>query len=104
MSEFLQQLKTRVKVGVVGGSDLKKIKEQLGEDGNIIPSVLLFIILFAVYQKHSSKNSNSVQDSSGSRLKTVSCGSVTQLHEQSNLFVLLGNLVILDKKTKRCLI
>lgn len=32
MLEFLQQLKTRVRVGVVGGSDLCKIKEQLGED------------------------------------------------------------------------
>lgn len=32
MSEFLQKLKARVRVGVVGGSDLCKIKEQLGED------------------------------------------------------------------------
>lgn len=32
MSEFLQKLRSRVKVGVVGGSDLCKIKEQLGED------------------------------------------------------------------------
>lgn len=32
MSEFLQKLKSRVRVGVVGGSDLCKIKEQLGED------------------------------------------------------------------------
>lgn len=43
MAQFLQQLRTRVKVGVVGGSDLKKIKEQLGEDGKIIPiSVFIF--------------------------------------------------------------
>lgn len=32
MDEFLQRLKTRVRVGVVGGSDLVKIKEQLGSD------------------------------------------------------------------------
>ncbi|XP_033950722.1 phosphomannomutase 2 [Pseudochaenichthys georgianus] len=32
MSDFLEKLKTRVRVGVVGGSDLCKIKEQLGED------------------------------------------------------------------------
>lgn len=33
MAEFLQKLRTRVRVGVVGGSDLSKIKEQLGDDG-----------------------------------------------------------------------
>lgn len=33
MADFLQRLKTRVRVGVVGGSDLVKIKEQLGADG-----------------------------------------------------------------------
>uniref|UniRef100_A0A3Q4BGA3 Phosphomannomutase n=1 Tax=Mola mola TaxID=94237 RepID=A0A3Q4BGA3_MOLML len=32
MAQFLQQLRTRVRVGVVGGSDLSKIKEQLGDD------------------------------------------------------------------------
>jgi len=32
MEDFLQQLKKRVRVGVVGGSDLVKIKEQLGQD------------------------------------------------------------------------
>lgn len=32
MSEFLQKLKNRIRVGVVGGSDLCKIKEQLGDD------------------------------------------------------------------------
>ncbi|KAK7929783.1 hypothetical protein WMY93_006178 [Mugilogobius chulae] len=32
MSDFLQKLKSKVRVGVVGGSDLCKIKEQLGED------------------------------------------------------------------------
>lgn len=43
MAQFLQKLRTQVKVGVVGGSDLKKIIEQLGEDGNIIPiSVHIF--------------------------------------------------------------
>lgn len=33
MAEFLQKLRTRFRVGVVGGSDLNKIKEQLGDDG-----------------------------------------------------------------------
>ncbi|RVE76781.1 hypothetical protein OJAV_G00012000 [Oryzias javanicus] len=32
MADFLHRLKTRVRVGVVGGSDLSKIKEQLGAD------------------------------------------------------------------------
>ncbi|XP_014871642.1 phosphomannomutase 2 [Poecilia latipinna] len=32
MKAFLEKLRTRVRVGVVGGSDLSKIKEQLGED------------------------------------------------------------------------
>ncbi|KAM9179070.1 phosphomannomutase 2 isoform 2-T2 [Mergus octosetaceus] len=32
MAEFLQRLRQKVKVGVVGGSDFEKIKEQLGED------------------------------------------------------------------------
>ncbi|XP_075035934.1 phosphomannomutase 2 isoform X3 [Mixophyes fleayi] len=32
MAEFLQNLRKKVKVGVVGGSDFDKIKEQLGED------------------------------------------------------------------------
>ncbi|KAM9700034.1 phosphomannomutase 2 [Menidia menidia] len=32
MADFLQRLRTRVRVGVVGGSDLVKIKEQLGTD------------------------------------------------------------------------
>lgn len=32
MSQFLGLLRSRVRVGVVGGSDLSKIKEQLGDD------------------------------------------------------------------------
>ncbi|XP_059191163.1 phosphomannomutase 2 [Centropristis striata] len=32
MTEFLEKLRTRLRVGVVGGSDLCKIKEQLGDD------------------------------------------------------------------------
>jgi len=32
MEEFLQLLKTKVTVGLVGGSDLAKIKQQMGED------------------------------------------------------------------------
>ncbi|XP_030315520.1 phosphomannomutase 2 isoform X4 [Calypte anna] len=34
MAAFLQQLRQKVKVGVVGGSDFEKIKEQLGDDEN----------------------------------------------------------------------
>ncbi|XP_028670189.2 phosphomannomutase 2 [Erpetoichthys calabaricus] len=37
MEEFLQRLRQKVKVGVVGGSDLEKIKEQLGE--NVVDKV-----------------------------------------------------------------
>lgn len=33
MAAFLQRLRQKVKVGVVGGSDMAKIREQLGEDG-----------------------------------------------------------------------
>lgn len=33
MGEFLQKLRQKVRVGVVGGSDFEKIKEQLGDDG-----------------------------------------------------------------------
>ncbi|XP_072734359.1 phosphomannomutase 2 isoform X3 [Ciconia boyciana] len=33
MAAFLQKLRQKVKVGVVGGSDFEKIKEQLGDDG-----------------------------------------------------------------------
>ncbi|XP_019735267.1 phosphomannomutase 2 isoform X2 [Hippocampus comes] len=32
MATFIEKLKTKVRVGVVGGSDLSKIKEQLGDD------------------------------------------------------------------------
>ena len=32
MKAFLAETRKRVKIGVVGGSDLNKIKEQLGED------------------------------------------------------------------------
>ncbi|XP_036395181.1 phosphomannomutase 2 [Megalops cyprinoides] len=32
MEEFLKKLRTKVRVGVVGGSDFEKIKEQLGND------------------------------------------------------------------------
>ncbi|XP_051939775.1 phosphomannomutase 2 [Hippocampus zosterae] len=32
MATFIEKLKTKVRVGVVGGSDLCKIKEQLGDD------------------------------------------------------------------------
>lgn len=33
MAGFLQALRQKVTVGVVGGSDFEKIQEQLGEDG-----------------------------------------------------------------------
>uniref|UniRef100_A0A8C7E5J8 Phosphomannomutase n=1 Tax=Naja naja TaxID=35670 RepID=A0A8C7E5J8_NAJNA len=33
MADFLQALRQKMKVGVVGSSDFKKIQEQLGEDG-----------------------------------------------------------------------
>lgn len=36
MHQFLSELRRRVRVGVVGGSDLDKIKEQLGDDGGQI--------------------------------------------------------------------
>ncbi|XP_071368766.1 phosphomannomutase 2 isoform X2 [Centroberyx affinis] len=36
MAEFLQLLRGRVRVGVVGGSDLQKIQEQLGDDDELI--------------------------------------------------------------------
>lgn len=36
MKEFLRRLRTRVRVGVVGGSDLVKILEQLGDDGELV--------------------------------------------------------------------
>lgn len=39
MYEFLQRLRGRVRVGVVGGSDLDKIREQLGEDGKRVTGV-----------------------------------------------------------------
>lgn len=42
MAEFLQKLRARVRVGVVGGSDLDKIKEQLGDDGETRTSVLVW--------------------------------------------------------------
>lgn len=33
MAAFMQRLRQKVKVGVVGGSDMAKIREQLGENG-----------------------------------------------------------------------
>lgn len=39
MAEFLEKLRSRVRVGVVGGSDLTKIQEQLGDDGETRTSV-----------------------------------------------------------------
>lgn len=33
LDEFLQTLRRKVKIGIVGGSDYSKIAEQLGDDG-----------------------------------------------------------------------
>ena len=33
MDDFLQKLRQKTKVGVVGGSDFEKLQEQLGNDG-----------------------------------------------------------------------
>ncbi|KAF6272454.1 phosphomannomutase 2 [Rhinolophus ferrumequinum] len=35
MDDFLQKLRQKVKIGVVGGSDFEKVQEQLGNDENI---------------------------------------------------------------------
>lgn len=54
MSEFLDKLKTRVRVGVVGGSDLVKIKEQLGDDGetqNSQPKPRTILLLEGFYSE-----------------------------------------------------
>lgn len=39
MLEFLKDLRTRVVTGMVGGSDLKKQKEQLGDDGELTDDI-----------------------------------------------------------------
>lgn len=36
MEEFLLHLKKKVKVGVVGGSDLVKIREQMRDEGTFL--------------------------------------------------------------------
>lgn len=33
MDGFLQKLRQKTKIGVVGGSDFEKVQEQLGSDG-----------------------------------------------------------------------
>jgi hypothetical protein len=43
IKDTLTALQKRVSVGVVGGSDLKKIQEQLGEKGAINPYNILSI-------------------------------------------------------------
>lgn len=35
MDCFLQKLRQKIKVGVVGGSDFEKVQEQLGNDGKL---------------------------------------------------------------------
>uniref|UniRef100_A0A8D1D0Y1 Phosphomannomutase n=1 Tax=Sus scrofa TaxID=9823 RepID=A0A8D1D0Y1_PIG len=37
MDCFLQELRQKIKIGVVGGSDFEKVQEQLGNDG--VPSL-----------------------------------------------------------------
>lgn len=93
MAQFLQKLRTRVKVGVVGGSDLKKIKEQLGEDGNIIPisihifwwflSTISIFLMPKIQFSDSSLLGDDRKQVPGARI----------FHGQSNLFVLLSNLL-----------
>ena len=45
MIEFLARLRTVATVGMVGGSDLAKQREQLGEDG-AFPEVLLLLLVW----------------------------------------------------------
>uniref|UniRef100_A0A4X2KL17 Phosphomannomutase n=1 Tax=Vombatus ursinus TaxID=29139 RepID=A0A4X2KL17_VOMUR len=35
MDDFLQKLRQKIKIGVVGGSDFEKVQEQLGDNENI---------------------------------------------------------------------
>lgn len=35
MDGFLQKLRRKIKIGVVGGSDFEKVQEQLGHDGKL---------------------------------------------------------------------
>uniref|UniRef100_A0A9L0R182 Phosphomannomutase n=1 Tax=Equus caballus TaxID=9796 RepID=A0A9L0R182_HORSE len=35
MDDFLQKLRQKIKIGVVGGSDFEKVQEQLGNDGKL---------------------------------------------------------------------
>lgn len=35
MDCFLQKLRQKIKIGVVGGSDFEKVQEQLGDDGRL---------------------------------------------------------------------
>lgn len=35
MDDFLQRLRQKIKIGVVGGSDFEKMQEQLGNDGEV---------------------------------------------------------------------
>lgn len=35
MDGFLQNLRQKIKIGVVGGSDFEKVQEQLGKDGKL---------------------------------------------------------------------
>ncbi len=47
MEEFLERLNQRVVVGLVGGSDLKKINEQMSGKGNVTRTSMIY--LFAAY-------------------------------------------------------
>ena len=49
MEELLQKLKTKCRVGLVGGSDLNKINEQMcatGEHGNFIDLIYINVALY----------------------------------------------------------
>ena len=43
MKQFLQRLKEKVDVGIVGGSDLSKQQEQLGDNSDIDPLPLCVV-------------------------------------------------------------
>lgn len=42
MDDFLQKLRQKVKIGVVGGSDFEKVQEQLGNDGELYIANYIF--------------------------------------------------------------
>ena len=47
---MLKDLRQRVYIGVVGGSDFEKQKEQLGENGTFYAFIALFSVLIRLVQ------------------------------------------------------